>query len=821
MLSAFLLLAITPANLPATADCFQEQAVDTIEEVVLNGAGDREQEIRMAMRIRVGRRFLFEDLRRDQSFLWQRMRVRVNDTRTFLLPSGGVRVEFDVTVLPSVKRVVFVGNDEYERSELLAAINLSGQVVDQGRIPVLLQELEDFYHDEAFRHVSLEAKIDEEIGQLSILINEGAKVRIDEIKFTGNSAFPSSSALGMGTSVSSAMTAGDGVLFFPGSHYKRGLIDQDLIAIEAFYRDFGYLDARAWLEEESYSEDGDNVALNIGIYEGPQYIVRSVSFRSTGDGDLQFSDDELMEIITLRAGQTYEAARFAVDESLLRKHYGRMGHPAIARAIGENTSSFFSMGGRDRKPQIVVDEESSEIDIVYLIQEGRPMRVRDVLVTGNVHTRDRVIRREISLEPGDLADGYEATRSWRRLQGKSWFRDEMSGHPYVDWRFIETERPDWVDLRFDVGDMATTGQFLFGGGINTNTGPFLSVTLNKSNFDMFNLPSSWGNAFSEIIDGTAFVGGGQNLSLRAAPGTEYSTYSLSFTEPDLLNDHINRLSFNFNGFNTMLRLLTHDERRTGGRIRFGRHFGRDFSLTFGPESQLVSVIDPSSNAPSMVIADEGQFSMSGFHVGASYNTIADAFSPVDGARIALNHRMIGGVFGGDMEFGSTDLRLEKHFPLFNDSRGRPWVFGAHGRLRIANESGSYGRMPYSERFFLGGQGTLRGFSYRGVGDRENGFALGGEAAWNSSLELRFPVVSTKVRGAVDEMEYVRGALWVDMGGVGESIDNFGATRISAGVGVRVRIPFMPQLPLALDFGWPVQSLDGDQEEVFAFQMGKF
>ena len=94
MLSAFLLLAITPANLPATADCFQEQAVDTIEEVVLNGAGDREQEIRMAMRIRVGRRFLFEDLRRDQSFLWQRMRVRVNDTRTFLLPSGGVRVEF-------------------------------------------------------------------------------------------------------------------------------------------------------------------------------------------------------------------------------------------------------------------------------------------------------------------------------------------------------------------------------------------------------------------------------------------------------------------------------------------------------------------------------------------------------------------------------------------------------------------------------------------------------------------------------------------------------------------------------------------------------
>jgi len=60
-----------------------------------------------------------------------------------------------------------------------------------------------------------------------------------------------------------------------------------------------------------------------------------------------------------------------------------------------------------------------------------------------------------------------------------------------------------------------------------------------------------------------------------------------------------------------------------------------------------------------------------------------------------------------------------------------------------------------------------------------------------------------------------------MGGVGESIDNFGATRISAGVGVRVRIPFMPQLPLALDFGWPVQSLDGDQEEVFAFQMGKF
>lgn len=821
MLSALILLAAVPANHPPAYSVFLQQSGNPIiEELVITGAGDREAEIRLALRLKEGRPFKVDDLRRDQEFLWRRLRVRVDETKSTRLANERIRIELVVTVVPSVSRVVFFGNEGFERDELLVALNLVGQSVDRGRVPMLVLSLEEFYQDEGYRHVKVEAEINEESSQLDLNIDEGPLVRIEKISFEGNERFIGSAFLGLGTSISAAMEAGDGVLFFPGSVYKRGIIQRDLISIAEFYRDFGYLDARAWVAEETFNSRGNKVSLRIGIYEGPLFKVRSVEFRAADGGELLLSHQELLEIVGVRPGQDYEAARFAADESALRKHYGRLGHPAAARAISSG-DSFFSVGGSQRKPELVVDEDAAEVDVTYVIQEGRPMRIRDVIVKGNVHTRDRVIRREISLEPGDLADGYEATRSWRRLLGKSWFRDQNTGQPFVDWRFVETDRHDWVDLSFEVGDMASTGQFLFGGGVNTNTGPFLSVSLHKSNFDLFNTPSSWGNAFGEILDGTAFVGGGQNLSIRAAPGTQYSTYSLSFSEPDLFLDHIDRIAFGLSAYNTHLRLSTHEERRTGASVRFARHFGRDFSISLGPESTRVEVLSPASNAPAILLEDEGKKQLTGLSLGFSYNTIADPFSPVDGGRISLNNRFIGGAFGGDMDFHTSDLRLEKYFPLWNDSRGRHWVFGAIGRLRVGHESGDNDRLPYSERFFLGGHGTMRGFSYRGIGDRENGFALGGEAAWNSSLELRFPVVSTKVRGSIDEMEYVRGALWVDMGGIGDSVRDFGATRVSAGIGVRVRIPFMPQLPLALDFGWPVQSLEGDREEVFTFSMGKF
>jgi outer membrane protein assembly factor BamA len=99
--------------------------------------------------------------------------------------------------------------------------------------------------------------------------------------------------------------------------------------------------------------------------------------------------------------------------------------------------------------------------------------------------------------------------------------------------------------------------------------------------------------------------------------------------------------------------------------------------------------------------------------------------------------------------------------------------------------------------------------------------LGGEAAWNASLEVRAPLLSSRVRDSVDEVEYARGALWVDAGALGDGLNDFDSTRIAAGVGVRIRLPMMPQMPLSLDFGWPIKSESFDDTSVFTFSLGNF
>ena len=117
--------------------------------------------------------------------------------------------------------------------------------------------------------------------------------------------------------------------------------------------------------------------------------------------------------------------------------------------------------------------------------------------------------------------------------------------------------------------------------------------------------------------------------------------------------------------------------------------------------------------------------------------------------------------------------------------------------------------------------TLRGFDFRGVGRSPEGFSLGGEPALNATVELRFPIASARVREEIAEFQWVRGAFFVDAGTYGDDFGDLEPLRMSAGFGIRVRLPMMPQFPIALDFGWPIASEEYDDERVFHLNFGEF
>lgn len=811
-------LPSTAFALPATFA--QEPQSDTliIDEIILEGAGEREPQIRAALSLRVGEEMTGEQLmsrwRQDVDFLWSRLRVRLESIGVEELEGKHVLVRLKCEPIKAYRRVLFLGHDEGDvsRSELLMATGLTGaQYIDELQLPRVVSDIQLAFQKKGFHFVAIEPELHPDRDEVIFRIESGPKTRVGQIEFTGNEALQSDRWVG--TDLEGTVESGTGWFIFPGSPYVAGETERiDIVALERLYHDFGYLEAKITALEPEFYRENSRVKLSYQIEEGRLFRVGSVGVAaSEGSPALRYAVDDLQAEINLKPGDPLEKARITRDERALRRYYGELGHTSAQGAAQDG--SFFQL----TTERVVAGD--GVIDVVFRINEGEPKRIRDVLIYGNRQTQDRVIRREISLAPGDLADMAEAASSHRRLLGSSYFLDERTGQPWVDYRFVPTNEPGMVDLQYEVREGRGTGNILFGGGLSSNSGPFVSINLQKTNFDIGDLPSSWGSAASEILGGEAFTGGGQTLRLFLAPGSQFSTYRLSFFEPDLLREHISRLGLRFDLYKTYRFLRTHDEDRSGLGITLSRRFGRHFSIFAGPRFEKIRLTDIDPGAPAGIGLDSNyRLWKHTMIAGVSYSTIEDRFSPVNAEEIKLELRQNGEFMGGDLDYFEADLRFGKYWGLWEDTLGRDWTVAFEGRARRAWSDGT---VPYTERYWQGGTSSVRGFDYRGIERLSGGFPIGGEAALNASLELRFPIMSARVREEVDEFQWVRGAFFVDAGTYGDDFGDLAPTRVSAGFGIRIRLPMMPQFPIALDFGWPLADERFDDERVFHLNFGEF
>jgi outer membrane protein insertion porin family len=336
---------------------------------------------------------------------------------------------------------------------------------------------------------------------------------------------------------------------------------------------------------------------------------------------------------------------------------------------------------------------------------------------------------------------------------------------------------------------------------------------------MFDGADSFTDIFTDLQAGRAFHGAGQSLSVSARPGTEFSSYSVSFTEPDLLGEHIDRLGLNVSANKNLRYQNSHTEERNFFGLTLSRRFGRNFSVFGGPIFSNVALDDIKPNAPAAVTNFAGSNSYTTLMLGARRNTVLDQFSPVDGSMASISVSQTGGYLGGDWDFTKSNLKMAKHFDLWEDSESHRWVLSLKGAAQKAWLQGDMSMLPYSESFFQGGYRTLRGFAFRGTNRDSNGFAQPGSAAWNASVELGFPLFATRSRAATSMLENMRGSAFVDFGALGSDFGEMTSTRVSAGIAFQVRLPFMAQLPLSFIFAKPVRREDNDATATFQLQMG--
>jgi outer membrane protein insertion porin family len=427
-----------------------------------------------------------------------------------------------------------------------------------------------------------------------------------------------------------------------------------------------------------------------------------------------------------------------------------------------------SRGYMRTRVQVIQDPDpaASLVDLRFLVEEGQLAYIRDIRIRGNTRTQDKVVRRELTVYPGDVYNEVKIQRSQSRVRNLGYFS-------YVNSSPAPTAAPDRYDLIFDVEEQKT-GQFVVGAGFSSIDQLVGFVELSQGNFDLGGWPH--------------FSGGGQKVKVRAQFGTQRNDFEFSFIEPWFLN---RRLSLGVSLFQNDRRFLSdeYDQVNTGGSISLGRAIGGRNRLNLTYRLEQVEISDVSTNASELIRIEEGDQVKSSLSLTLIHDTRNAPFVPTKGGRTSVSGTLAGGPLSFDTDLYGLTGRTSYYFPLWLNH-----ILIARGRAEVVEAYGSSDRVPIFDRLFLGGARTLRGFDYREVGPKdEQGEAVGGKTLGFGSLEYAIPLA-----------EKVRVAGFYDAGFVNEESFEFdpGAYNSNYGVGLRLDIP---QFPLQIDYAWPLEA----------------
>lgn len=552
-----------------------------------------------------------------------------------------------------------------------------------------------------------------------------------------------------------------------GGEYNPMMVEGDVAKLQEYYKSLGFLAARV-SRELIWAEDHRSVAVYFHVQEGPRYKVAKVQV----DGAKVYDEKQILSLSDMKENEYFDKGVVTADIKRIRDFYGYSGR---------------QVGIREE----MIETKPGEVLVRYQVEEREPARVGRVIVSGNEVTRDNVILRQVPLYPGQILSYPDMLRAEENLARTGLFDDEQRPQ-------VTVLNPDdkFQDILVKVKEKPT-GRLMFGAGVNSDAGVTGSVVLNEQNFDPFRFPTSW----EDILEGRAFRGRGQEFRLEAVPGTQVQRYSVSWREPSLFDGPY---SLGASGYYFTRNYNGYDESRLGGRVNLGRRLNDYWSVNAAFRAEQVDVYNIPYNAPPEIYEDAGKSALYGFRGGINRDTRDSYLRPTSGSVLDLSYEQIIGTY----KYPLMTAEYTNYMTTYQRADGS----GRHVLAFRSQASFTTDEAPVYERFYAGGFRSMRGFQFRGVGPFVNGYNVGGDFAFMNSLEYQIPIAAS------DKLFFVS---FIDTGTVERNVDikNY---RVTAGVGLRISVPqlFGP-VPLALDFGFPINQAPGDQKQVFSFWLGFF
>ncbi|HVZ93623.1 MAG TPA: outer membrane protein assembly factor BamA [Phycisphaerales bacterium] len=737
-------------------------------------------------------RVVREDLRRLErlgQFKDIQAEVQVNPP-----PDLSVAVVFKVMEAPIVRSVDVVGNrqisDEDIQNKVGTVVSLiAGVPRDEYQIGAAQRAVEDLYRSRGFyqAQVTVDESELEESGNVILRIREGEQTKVTLIRFEGNHAFEEGQLR-------------PNLLTKEAWLFDKGVVNDEVLAGDAselvkFYRDRGYLDARASHRIQP-SPNGREAIITFFIEEGSLYTLRNVEVESAGEIGADpnaprvltvFTPEQIRGLMLLKPGDVYGIKPVEDSADAVRDAYLKMGYVDAIVAREERR-----------------DPDKPLVDLKLIIREGQRFRAGVIVVQGNDLTQQKVVRRRIAVKPDRWLDGLAVKETEQRLKSSGLFNANpaFGRLPTATIQPEDPENPGVRDVLVQVEE-TNTGSLNFGAAVNSDAGVSGIFNLTQRNFDIADMPDS----FDELLRGRAFRGAGQIFSLQAAPGSEQSIYNLSITEPSLFESEYGLTS---SVYFRKREYDLYDEERYGTRWRAARRFGELWSAGLSLRAESIDLFNVNPGAPVDVFEVADRHELTSVALDATRSTVDNRFRPTQGTRLEFSAEQVGAI-GGDFNY----TRLSGEYLVFvtvdEDFLGNRTVLtwkSSVGLIPQDDES------PVYERFYLGGR-SFRGFDFRGIGPvgirNDTGLPgtdhVGGDFMFFTGIELERPLWR----------DFLAGVIFIDSGTINDSLslDDY---RVAAGFGIRMYIPAFGQAPLAFDLGFPISKQKSDDERVFSFSI---
>ena len=587
--------------------------------------------------------------------------------------------------------------------------------------------------------------------KVTFLVNEGEEIVIDKLNFSGvngldieefDDVIANKEHQWMGW----LWGRNDGKMSLRDLEY-------DNLRMRDLYMQNGYLDA---IVKEPFVRVNFNhysADISYEIQEGDVYTINSISIEQ----DKNVIDEKILkEKMKLIVGEVFNIKTFREDAD------------KIKTAIADLSYAFVQV-----TPDLKKNREKNSVDIIFRVHAGDKVKIRDVVISGNTRTLDRVIRREIFLGPNDM---YSLTdlRDSRHALGRLGF---------FDGNTIEERRVDnqTMDLVIKVKE-APTGNIQLGGGYGSYGGLLLSMSVEDRNI----------------------FGSGINVGVKAEKSEMTQNASFNISNPRL-ND--SDFSGNFSIFKSVSSYNDYDVDSEGVNIGVGHRFSRFISgylgYSYSKNSYTFSDTLDLSLIDTFYFEDYAKSSVT---ISGKFDNTDDYYLPREGFTFTQSFEKSG--VGADANFFKSRTSFSKFYGL-KDYLSFDAIFRYKSRLNIIVDNGY---IPIAEKFYMGGIGSVRGYQSYSLSSTfidEKGITrrIGGKQTFSNNIELSFPLV---------EKAKMRLVTYLDWGFIGDDkLDEL--SRGGYGAGVEW---FSPVGPIQLMFSNPLGDKAGDKISHFDFMMGR-